>query len=373
MSGIYFHIPFCKQACYYCNFHFSTSVRYKSEMVKAMARELEMRKDYLEQNKLESVYFGGGTPSLLDEADLEVLLTKVNDLHHILPNAEITLEANPDDISRDKVAMWKKLGVNRLSIGVQSFFEEELKWMNRAHNAYEAERSIKLAQDAGIENITIDLIFGLPISNHDRWEENVKKAILSEVPHISAYALTVEEGTALAHFVKKGKAEIAPDEYTMDQFDRTHEMLTSNGFLHYEISNYGKPGQLAVHNTNYWKSKAYLGIGPSAHSYNGVERCSNVAHNHHYLKAIRVGKLDQEVEEIDPDTKYNEFVMTRIRTMWGINKEEIKEMGGKYWNQMEAVANRLKGKEWLTENDNHYQLTRTGMHYADGVAMEFFI
>jgi oxygen-independent coproporphyrinogen-3 oxidase len=342
-------------------------------MVNALAKELVMRKDYLDQEKLESVYFGGGTPSLLDEMELEILLSQVYKQFQILPNAEITLEANPDDITLEKVSMWRKLGVNRLSIGVQSFFEEELKWMNRAHNADEAERSIKLAQDAGIENISIDLIFGLPISNHICWKENVNQAINAGVPHISAYALTVEEGTALAHFVKKGKAEIAPDEYTMEQFDITHEMLTSNGFLHYEISNYGKPGQLAVHNTNYWKSKPYLGVGPSAHSYNGIERCSNVAHNHHYMKAIGAGSLDQEVERIEPDTKYNEFVMTRVRTMWGIHKKEVKEMGDKYWSHMKEVANSLIERQWLTELDNHYQLTRTGMHYADGVAMELFI
>ena len=265
---IYFHIPFCKQACHYCDFHFSTSLKYKEDMLAAMQQEIVKRAHYLEDKKVRSIYFGGGTPSILDAEDILQLIGTVEKHFEISSDAEITLEANPDDLTGDKVKALRNTPINRFSIGIQSFYEEDLRWMNRAHNAQEADSSIKRVQDAGFENITCDLIYGYPLLTDEKWKSNMQKLLDLDIPHISSYSMTVEKKTALAHFVKEGKTPAMSDAQSAEQMLMLIETLTSNGFEHYEISNFAKKGRYAKHNTNYWKGKHYLGIGPSAHSFN---------------------------------------------------------------------------------------------------------
>ncbi|HMR18269.1 MAG TPA: radical SAM family heme chaperone HemW, partial [Sphingobacterium sp.] len=266
---IYFHIPFCKQACHYCDFHFSTSLGYKADMLASMLREVELRADYLEDKTVHSIYFGGGTPSLLDAVDIHKFIDRVAQYFNIAPNAEITLEANPDDLDTAKVRALRQTPINRFSIGIQSFYEEDLRWMNRAHNAAEAEIAVKRVQDAGFWNITCDLIYGYPLLSDTKWQSNIQKLIDFQIPHISAYAMSVEKKTALDYFVRQGKTAPMDDDQSAAQMLVLINTLTRYGFEHYEISNFAKNGRYAQHNTNYWKGKYYLGIGPSAHSFNG--------------------------------------------------------------------------------------------------------
>ncbi|MEM1220964.1 MAG: radical SAM family heme chaperone HemW, partial [Bacteroidota bacterium] len=286
MAGIYLHIPFCKQACHYCNFHFSTSLRKKTEMVEALLREIDLRHDYLSDRQLRSIYLGGGTPSLLTGSELEQLFERIDQYFTIAPDAEITLEANPDDLSREYLSALAKSPVNRLSIGVQSFFAEDLAFMNRAHTAEEADRCIRLAQDAGFSNMSIDLIYGSPTTPLEHWIQNLEKSIALGVPHLSTYALTVEPKTALEHFVAKGKVPAPKDEHMEEQFMAMLDRLEAAGYEHYEISNWAKPGHYAVHNTSYWQGIPYLGIGPSAHSYDGQSRQWTIANNARYMAGL---------------------------------------------------------------------------------------
>jgi oxygen-independent coproporphyrinogen-3 oxidase len=369
MAGIYFHIPFCKQACHYCNFHFSTSLKLKEGVIDSMLKELQLRADYLNGQSLETIYFGGGTPSLLDERELSQLFNEVYRLFDVNEDAEITLEANPDDLSKNKLEILARTPVNRLSIGVQSFHEAELSWMNRAHSAEESFQCLEDAKLAGFDNISMDLIFGIPMSSHELWDENLRRTIEFEIPHVSSYALTVEDGTALGHWVKKGKEVEAKDDYVMQQFDRGVEVLEDAGYVHYEISNFALPGREAVHNSNYWRSKPYLGIGPSAHSFNVNSRTMNVANNAKYIKAMKEGLSFSETEKLDAETKYNEYVMTRIRTIWGIDQRDL-GVHADYFN--ESVKDLLK-KDWVYEEEGIYRLTRKGKHFADAVAADLFL
>ena len=289
MAGIYFHIPFCKQACHYCNFHFSTSLRYKEEMVQAMLRELEARRLYLPDEPLDSIYFGGGTPSLLSEGELMAFFEAVNRYFRLSPKAEITLEANPDDLKPETLAALGRSPVNRLSIGIQSFAEEDLRFFNRAHDAHEARRCLDNARAAGFGDLTIDLIYGAPTTSHAQWAENLEIAFSYQIPHLSCYALTVEPRTALDHFIKKGKAPAVDEEQAARQFGYLVEATQAAGYEQYEISNFALPGRYAVHNSNYWTGAPYLGIGPSAHSFDGESRQWNVANNAKYLKAVGSG------------------------------------------------------------------------------------
>jgi oxygen-independent coproporphyrinogen-3 oxidase len=286
MAGIYIHIPFCKQACYYCDFHFSTSLKKKDELLAALKKELQLRKNEFEDITVETIYFGGGTPSLLSQKELEEILESVYDNYSIVDNPEITLEANPDDLSKSKILDLSKSAVNRLSIGIQSFFDADLKLMNRAHSAVEAELSLELARDYFI-NISIDLIYGIPGASNEQWAQNIEKALSFKVPHISSYALTVEPKTALASFIKKGLVENVDDEKAHDQFHLLKAKLEDEGFVHYELSNFGKEGYFSQNNSAYWQGKPYLGIGPSAHSFNGIQRGWNVRNNIKYIKALQ--------------------------------------------------------------------------------------
>lgn len=372
MSGIYIHIPFCKKACHYCNFHFSTSLRLKGDMTEAICKEIMMRKDYLTERNLSSIYFGGGTPSLLDEVDLNKILDTLSKYYIWEPSVEITLEANPDDINTEQLKLFKSLHINRLSIGVQSFFDDDLKWMNRSHSADDAKSCILLAQDHGFENLTIDLIYGSPSTSDTMWERNIQQAIDYNIPHISCYCLTVEEKTALHHKIKVGKSS-APDQLKANQqFDILIEMLSHRGYDHYEISNFGMPDHHAVHNTNYWKGQHYLGLGPSAHSYNGQSRSWNIAHNKKYIDNIAMGHLPLETEILTDADRYNEYIMTGLRTMWGITYEQIKEFGPVLADHFAKQIIVPISSRMIRQVGSQYTLTHEGKFFADRVAMDLF-
>ena len=372
MSGIYIHIPFCKKACHYCNFHFSTSLRLKDDMISAICFEIEKRKDYLQNTHLQSIYFGGGTPSLLNEGDLHKIFGKLSQHFTWDQKSEITLESNPDDLDVNKLAMLQRLGINRLSIGVQSFFDEDLVWMNRAHNADEAQHCIKAAQDVGFSNITIDLIYGCPSTTNEMWEQNINRALSMQIPHISSYCLTVEEKTALHHQVKTGKISQPDAEMASEQFSILMDRLQSAGFDHYEISNFGKPGHHAIHNTNYWKGVHYLGLGPAAHSFDGSSRSWNIANNKKYIDACQNGTEFMDSETLSDATRYNEYIMTGLRTMWGIDYRTIQEFGDKYYDCFcEMIAKAIQDDLVFQVGDN-ITLTQAGKFFADRIAMTLF-
>lgn len=330
MSTLYFHIPFCKQACHYCDFHFSTLRKTYTPVIEAMLRELELQQKYLADKKLTSIYFGGGTPSLLELDDLNRFLETAHQYFTLADGAEITLEANPDDITRKGLKAYLQMGINRLSIGTQSFFDTDLRLMNRAHTAAMAESAVKRAQDAGFTNITIDLIYGMPGSTAARWQQNVQQAIDLQVPHLSAYALTVEPQTALAKQVAKGTLTLPDDETVAAQYHALCNAMAKAGFQHYELSNFGQPRYYSKHNTSYWAGTPYLGIGPSAHSYNGSSRQWNVANNTLYIKQIVQNTDWFEHETLNESDHYNEYIMTGLRTANGIDLRQIASRFGAY-------------------------------------------
>lgn len=373
MAGIYLHIPFCKKACHYCDFHFTTSLKYKNELLDAMNAELHLRKDYLKQ-EVETIYFGGGTPSVISTDELERLINTSTSLFTVDPKAEITMEANPDDLDRQKVQELRHSPVNRFSIGIQSFFEEDLLWMNRAHNAAEAESSVKRVQDAGFENITVDLIYGYPLLSNEKWISNIRKVIDLQIPHISAYSMTVEPQTALASFIKRGKQANMNDSQSAEQFIILMDMLEEAGYEHYEISNFAKPGSYSRHNSNYWKGVTYLGIGPSAHSFDGESRQWNVANNAKYIDALSKNSLPSESEVLNTENKLNEYIMTSLRTIWGMSLSHVeREFGSDYQKMVFESLQQFLDKGWVISKENNITLTRQGKLYADHIAAELFI
>ena len=375
MAGIYLHIPFCRQACHYCNFHFSTSLNRKNDFVTALLKEMELQRHYIGSEAVETVYFGGGTPSLLTEAELGHMLARLRDLFTLEAGAEITLEANPDDITMDgKLTAWRKAGINRLSIGIQSFFEEDLQWMNRAHTAGQAADAIRMAQQEGFDNISVDLIYGGPTLPDSHWEKNVAQAIAYGIPHLSCYALTVEPQTALDKMIhQKKKQAVSPDDQAR-QFLLLMDWLAVAGYEHYEISNFSLPGRRSRHNSSYWQGKPYLGLGPSAHSYNGSSRQWNVANNAQYTDALLSGKLLFEKEVLTPVQQLNEFIMISLRTMEGCDLQLVADRFG----QEEAQALQKQAARYLREGmikateANKLVLTREGKLLADGIAAELF-
>ena len=372
MPGLYLHIPFCKQACYYCNFHFSTSLKYKEEMVAALIRELEMQKDYLDDKTLTSVYLGGGTPSLLNSKNLEQIFTAIDRHFQWTPGAEITLEANPDDLDAETVKDLARSPVNRLSIGIQSFSEEDLRFMNRAHTAREAEECIDLARTAGFEQLTVDLIYGAPTTSDKQWAQNLERIFAYAVPHLSCYCLTVEPGTALGHFVAKGKVPPVDEEKAARQLEYLMQAAAAAGFIHYEISNFAQAGQFARHNTAYWMGEPYLGIGPSAHSFNGHSRQWNIANNAKYLKAIAENRLPFEREQLTSAQRYNEYILTGLRTMWGVSLEKIGELGERFIPYFLQMARPFLEKRQLIREEAQFYLSQEGKLIADRIAMELF-
>lgn len=374
MAGIYLHIPFCKQACHYCDFHFSTSAKYKDEMLNALRTEIKLRRHYLDNEKIETIYFGGGTPSVLNTEDIHTLLGNITSLFDVSEHAEITLEANPDDLHDQKVKELRQTPVNRFSIGIQSFFEEDLKWMNRAHNSGEAESSVKRVQDAGFENITVDLIYGFPLLSNMKWEQNIRKLLELGIPHISSYSMTVEPKTALAMFIAKGKEKAMNESQSSEQFLILINQLTEAGFEHYEISNFAKPGMYSRHNSNYWEGVKYLGIGPSAHSFNGESRQWNIANNHRYMSEIQENKIPAELEFLTPENRINEYIMTSLRTSKGMNLNLIAEkFGSDYSNRIRNELEVFLEKNWLSISDKKVILSLEGKLFADLIASELFI
>lgn len=371
----YFHIPFCKQACHYCDFHFSTSLKYKEELLQAMLSEIELRASYLEDKNVESLYFGGGTPSILQAKEIDSLIGQVAKYFEISSDAEITLEANPDDLDRKKVQELRGTEINRFSIGIQSFYEEDLKWMNRAHNSEEAKSSIMRVQDAGFENITCDLIYGYPLLTNNKWRSNMQELINLEVPHISSYSMTVEKKTALAHLINTGKTAALNEDKSAEQMLMLIDTLTSSGYEHYEISNFAKPGRYARHNSNYWKGKSYLGIGPSAHSFNGASRSWNIANNALYIKGILSKELALETELLSKNDRFNEYVMTSLRTKWGVDKKYVQqEFGDDYLNSiLKTIEEYVYNKEVLISDEGIITLSPSGKLLADQIASDLFI
>jgi len=372
MAGIYIHIPFCRQACHYCDFHFSTSTKKQGEMVLAIAKEIAMRKGEFAGQTVETIYFGGGTPSVLSNAEIQLLIDAVYHNYTVGASPEITLEANPDDLSPSRIVELSNSPINRLSIGIQSFFEEDLKLMNRAHNALEAEACLAEAVKH-FDNISIDLIYGTPGMSNERWLHNVNKALAFGVPHISSYALTVEPKTALYKFVKSGAIAQPSDEVAQEQFMLLVDTLQQHGFVHYELSNFGKEGYFSKNNTAYWLGKKYIGIGPSAHSYDGLYRSWNIANNALYLKAIEAGEFPSEKEKLTIADRYNEYVMTGLRTIWGVSIDRVEaEFGNLYKKYLLTEAAQYIAQGLLSLENGVLKTTREGKFLADGLASDLF-
>lgn len=385
-GAIYIHIPFCKQACFYCDFHFSTSLKKKDDLIGSLVKELELRKDELKNETIETIYFGGGTPSLLAIDELRLLIETIYKNYSVVDKPEITLEANPDDLisvrvqSRTIFEDYISIGINRLSIGIQSFFEDDLKSMNRAHNANEAKKCLEVATQY-LENITIDLIYGIPNMSLKKWHKNLEMAFSFGVNHISSYALTVEPKTALDTFIKKGTYPPIDETLALEHFNHLVAETENQGFVHYEISNFGKPNYFSKHNTSYWHGKSYLGIGPSAHSFSGNQRSWNVSNNSKYIQSIQSGKLPNTVEILSKKDRYNEYIMTGLRTIWGVSLIKIEQdFGIEYFQQLKASAKKHINQELLVisnhrEESHNLVLTTTqkGKFLVDGIASDLFM
>ncbi|WP_396590787.1 radical SAM family heme chaperone HemW [Allomuricauda sp. R78024] len=373
MSGIYIHIPFCKQACHYCDFHFSTQMGKKEVMLLAIKKEIELRKDEFENHKVETIYFGGGTPSVLTTAEIEILVKTVQENYKVVENPEVTLEANPDDLTDDKIIELSNSPINRLSIGIQSFFDEDLKLMNRAHSSDEAVNSLSMATQY-FDNISIDLIYGIPGMDNNRWKANIERALSFELPHISSYALTVEPKTALKKFIEKGIVDNVDDEQAQEQFNILVDVLEKNDFVNYEISNFGKQGCFSKNNTSYWQGKKYIGIGPSAHSFDGQNRSWNIRNNPKYIKALEGEVLPKETETLSKTDRYNEYVMTGLRTIWGVSLEKIElNYGQAYLDYLNKQAKKYLEKHLLFVDDGKLLATKKGKFLVDGIASDLFM
>jgi oxygen-independent coproporphyrinogen-3 oxidase len=379
MSGIYIHIPFCKQACHYCDFHFSTSLKKKDEMVAALAKEIQLRSNSIIHHpspiteSIETIYFGGGTPSILSIADLKFLIDEVYRNFKVVENPEITVEANPDDLNLETIRQLANLSVNRLSIGIQSFFEDDLKLMNRAHNAEEAKKCLEFAKHY-FDNISIDLIYGIPNMSSKKWVQNIETALSFGVPHISSYALTVEPKTALHSLIQKGIIAAPDDEVAHEHFQILVDKLSENGFIHYELSNFGKENFFSKNNTSYWLGKKYIGIGPSAHSYDGTNRGWNVSNNSQYIKSIQENKVPIEFETLTKTDRYNEYVMTGLRTIWGVSLDQIEQKFGKtYLDYLNQQAAKFIDDHLLFLDENILRTTKKGKFLSDGIASDLFL
>ena len=368
MPGIYIHIPFCKQACHYCNFHFATSLHYKNELIASLLKEIALQKDYLLSEPVETIYFGGGTPSLLNIEELRLIIEKIKTVFVVAAEAEITLEANPDDIMDEKLIGWKEAGINRLSIGVQSFFDEDLEWMNRAHNAQQAIGNLQLAIKH-FENITIDLIYGTPGLTNEKWKQNAGTAISLNIPHLSCYALTVEPRTPLDKMIRQHQSENINPEKQSEQFLLLMQWMEEAGYEHYEISNFAKPGWRSRHNSSYWSGKNYLGIGPSAHSFNGTERQWNISNNKIYIESINKEIIPFEKEVLTPVQKLNEYIMTSLRTMEGLKLERLNEADA---DKLKAASRKFIDSGLMRSESNSLILTKEGRLLADGMAADLF-
>ncbi|KJD31072.1 coproporphyrinogen III oxidase [Tamlana nanhaiensis] len=372
MAGIYIHIPFCKQACYYCDFHFSTSLKKKDELIDALIHEIELRHDILKNQTVETIYFGGGTPSLLSNAELQKIIDTVYQKFHVCEHLEITLEANPDDLSVERIKTLSESKINRLSIGIQSFFDHDLKRMNRAHDANEAKICLEEATKY-FNNITIDLIYGIPEMSLEKWNQNLQKAFNFGINHISSYALTVEPKTALDTLIAKGAYPPIDEDLALQHFNHLVEQTQKEGFVHYEISNFGKPHFFSKHNTSYWHGKSYLGIGPSAHSFYNNQRSWNVSNNTKYIKSIMKNELPSSTENLTKEDAFNEYVMTGLRTIWGVSLQKVTaEFGGDFLQHLKQSAKKYIHQELLYIEDDTLRTTQKGKFLCDGIASELF-
>jgi len=369
LAGIYIHIPFCRQACHYCNFHFTTSARYKNELVGALLEEIRLQKKYLGKEAVHTIYFGGGTPSLLEPAQLTGILNELKLHFDLSDDTEITLEVNPEDISVTSLNSWKGSGINRLSIGVQSFFDEDLVWMNRSHNAAQTLTGVKLAVEY-FRNINIDLIYGHPGLSDEKWKQNVETALALAIPHLSCYALTVEPATPLHKMIRDGKKENTDPGTQAQQFLLLMEWLENAGYEHYEISNFARPGFRSRHNTAYWEGKIYLGLGPSAHSFDRLSRQWNISNNTRYIESIQKGMIPFEKEILSPRQAVNEYIMTSLRTVEGLRIEKIPESDR---TGLMKTARKFIDNRKLIMHNNRLILTREGKLFADGIAADLFL
>ncbi len=371
-TGLYFHIPYCKRACHYCNFHFSTSLQSKPEMVDALIREINLTRGK-KIRLITTVYFGGGTPSMLLRKELRTLMDVMNQKFTIVPGAEMTFEVNPDDINESTAPFWYEQGINRLSIGIQSFRDQDLQWMNRAHTADEALQGLTQVRKAGFTNFSIDLIYGVPGMDDAAWQANLEQAIALEVPHISAYALTVEPKTALQTMIQQGKKTAVDPERQASQFLMAMEILEAAGYEHYEISNFAKPGMRSQHNSAYWEGVPYFGFGPGAHSFDGYARYWNLSNNAQYINALAQGVIPFEKEDLTPTQQLNEYIMTALRTAEGLNLDYIANKWGLEKKQAtEQNIQRYLSAAQATMSQDQIRLTRTGKLFADGIAADLF-
>lgn len=372
MAGIYIHIPFCKQACHYCDFHFSTNQLVKDELVLALVREMEIQKDYLHGELIETIYLGGGTPSLLKVEQISFLIESIYKFFSTSSRPEITVEANPDDLSKVLLTELMKAGINRLSIGIQSFDDTVLRFFNRAHTTSQSIKCMECAREVGFDNISVDLIYSIPHQTLAQWEKNIQAALLLQPEHISAYSLTVEEKTVFGRQAKKGLLHPLPEDESVQNFELLIKLLGEAGYWHYEVSNFCKPELYSRHNTNYWRQKKYLGIGPSAHSYDGESRQWNVANNHQYLKAISENRIPFEKETLTLENKINEYLITTLRTMWGCDTHYLKKEYA--FDVLELTAfKRLQKSNLLIIEGDSLKLTQKGKLLADQIALDLFV
>jgi oxygen-independent coproporphyrinogen-3 oxidase len=377
LAGIYIHIPFCKQACNYCNFHFSTSLQLKDELIAAMIKEIhlvtEKANHSSEKELCETIYFGGGTPSLLSIKELNNILASLYSKFEIAKDAEITLEANPDDITAEKLQLWKKAGINRLSVGVQSFLDQELVWMNRAHSSADSLRCIDEIKNAGFSDYSIDLIYGSPLLNNQDWLNTIETVINKNIPHISCYALTVEPKTALHKMIAQNKKESVDAEKQAEQFVLLMNQMEQAGYEHYEISNFSKPGKRSKHNSSYWQGKKYYGFGPAAHSYDGIKRKWNVSNNALYIQSLKKNSIPSEEETLTSTQSINEYIMTSLRTLEGLDLEKINSLfGTNHVNQLLNASKIYIQSEKIIQQNNRLILTKQGKLFADGIAADLF-
>ncbi|RLD36180.1 MAG: coproporphyrinogen III oxidase [Bacteroidetes bacterium] len=373
MAGLYLHIPFCKQKCHYCNFYSLASVKFKPQLIEALLQEIELQKDYLQGENLDSIYFGGGTPSLLNEKELNSIFEKIYKTFSVGKKAEITFEANTDDLSKDYLQMLGKTAVNRLSIGVQSFNDKELFYLNRLHTGKEAKSALKRAQDTGFSSISLDLIYGIPIATIASWQENLRQFKALQIEHLSAYNLTREENTAYDILIKKGKYAPPTDVQGEEHFKFLLAFAKENNLEQYEISNFAFNQKYALHNTNYWRRKKYLGIGPSAHSFNLLSRSWNIAQLKPYTDSINKGLLPSETEILSKSDEWNEIIMTGLRTKWGVEINYLKQHFDKIWlENLNQQTQKYIESGQLLKSETHYRLSEKGLFFADGIAADFF-
>ena len=373
MSGIYIHIPYCKKACHYCNFHFSTNQNSKSSFIKAVCKELQLRSPEHRSQEIQTIYFGGGTPTVLEVSELTSILDVVYEDYNVSSDPEITLEANPDDLDLEKIIALSKTKINRLSIGIQSFHEADLLAMNRAHSSDEAKKCLAIATKY-FDNITIDLMFGMPTMSTDLWRQNLQTAFGFGIKHLSCYAMTVEPKTALEHFIKKGSHPPIDDEVSAHHFNILLEETTKNNLIHYETCSFGQSEYFSRHNTSYWLGKSYLGVGPSAHSFDGKIRSWNISNNSKYIKSIEASVLPSESERLSIENRFNEYIMTGLRTMWGVSLQKIEtEYGLKIKEELVNNSKQLITSNYLVIEDQHLKITKTGKFLSDGIASELFL